>query len=238
MLERLGAIDFATTIAPGLRDVLLTGKVYEAVAPARADGGPVYDAVVLDAPPTGRSPGSSTSTRRSPAWPRSGPIRNQADSIMTLLRCPQTVVHLVTAARGDAGAGDARRRRATCAPSACRVGMRRRQHGPRAGAARHADLSAPPRAGSTGTSCWPASRPPGSAAARDRRPARCSTASSTACSPRAPTTPLRVALEQEQRVDLADARAADGYELPALAGGIDLGALYDLADLLVEQGVA
>ena len=30
-LERIGAVDFATTIAPGLRDVLLTGKVYDAV---------------------------------------------------------------------------------------------------------------------------------------------------------------------------------------------------------------
>ncbi len=29
-LDRVGAIDFVTTIAPGLRDVLLTGKVYEA----------------------------------------------------------------------------------------------------------------------------------------------------------------------------------------------------------------
>ena len=30
-LDRFGAVDFATSIAPGLRDVLLTGKVYEAV---------------------------------------------------------------------------------------------------------------------------------------------------------------------------------------------------------------
>ena len=30
-LERIGAVDFATTVAPGLRDVLLTGKVFEAV---------------------------------------------------------------------------------------------------------------------------------------------------------------------------------------------------------------
>ena len=29
-LRKVGAIDFATTIAPGLRDVLLTGKVKEA----------------------------------------------------------------------------------------------------------------------------------------------------------------------------------------------------------------
>ena len=53
-LRRLGAIDFATTIAPGLRDVLLTGKVKEAVHAGAARTGAVYDAVVLDAPPTGR----------------------------------------------------------------------------------------------------------------------------------------------------------------------------------------
>src|SRR5689334_23622226 len=40
-------IYFATTIAPGMRDVLLTGKVYEAVR-RKKDGRPVYDAVVLD----------------------------------------------------------------------------------------------------------------------------------------------------------------------------------------------
>src|SRR6476469_11019414 len=29
-LDRFGVIEFATTIAPGVRDVLLTGKIYEA----------------------------------------------------------------------------------------------------------------------------------------------------------------------------------------------------------------
>src|SRR5205823_3013791 len=53
-LKRLGAIDFATTIAPGMRDVLLTGKVMEAATRERRGGGRLYDAVVLDAPPTGR----------------------------------------------------------------------------------------------------------------------------------------------------------------------------------------
>ncbi|MBK5218123.1 MAG: AAA family ATPase, partial [Propionibacteriales bacterium] len=52
-LDRFGVIDFATTIAPGVRDVLLTGKVYEA-ARRQVDGKYAYDAVVLDAPPTGR----------------------------------------------------------------------------------------------------------------------------------------------------------------------------------------
>ena len=54
-LDRFGVIDFATTIAPGLRDVLLTGKVYEAVHRNRRNKhARRYDAVVLDAPPTGR----------------------------------------------------------------------------------------------------------------------------------------------------------------------------------------
>ena len=50
----MGAIEFATTLAPGLRDVLLTGKAKECVNRTDRDGRPVYDAVVLDAPPTGR----------------------------------------------------------------------------------------------------------------------------------------------------------------------------------------
>src|SRR5918911_2817456 len=52
-LQKMGGGDFATTVAPGLRDVLLTGKVKEAVT-RTAEGRRVYDAVVLDAPPTGR----------------------------------------------------------------------------------------------------------------------------------------------------------------------------------------
>lgn len=53
-LDKFGVVEFATTIAPGVRDVLLTGKVYEAAKTDRRGGGQVYDAVVLDAPPTGR----------------------------------------------------------------------------------------------------------------------------------------------------------------------------------------
>ncbi|HZE51299.1 MAG TPA: ArsA-related P-loop ATPase, partial [Jatrophihabitantaceae bacterium] len=54
VLKRMGAIDFATTLAPGVRDVLLTGKVKETTTRTTKDGRFVYDAVVLDAPPTGR----------------------------------------------------------------------------------------------------------------------------------------------------------------------------------------
>jgi anion-transporting ArsA/GET3 family ATPase len=98
ILERLGAIDFATTIAPGLRDVLLIGKVKEAVV--RADphrpGGKAFDAVVLDAPPTGRIGRFLNVTHHVSGLAKMGPIRTQSDGVTNLLRSPQTVVHLVT----------------------------------------------------------------------------------------------------------------------------------------------
>ena len=55
-LTRLGVMDFATTIAPGLSDVLVTGKATEAARRrvGRRDDSHVYHAVVMDAPPTGR----------------------------------------------------------------------------------------------------------------------------------------------------------------------------------------
>jgi anion-transporting ArsA/GET3 family ATPase len=94
-LRRIGAIDFATTIAPGMRDVLLTGKVYEAVRRKRS-GRRTYDAVVLDAPPTGRIARFLGVNQEVAGLAKVGPIRGQADSIMGLLTSPQTAVHLVT----------------------------------------------------------------------------------------------------------------------------------------------
>jgi anion-transporting ArsA/GET3 family ATPase len=94
-LRKMGAIDFATAIAPGLRDVLLTGKIKEAVT-RRHDGRPVYDAVVVDAPPTGRISRFLGVTAEMSQLARSGPIKTQSDSVMAVLRSPQTAVHLVT----------------------------------------------------------------------------------------------------------------------------------------------
>ncbi len=112
VLHRMGAIDFATTIAPGVRDVLLTGKVYEATRrrldsarPARTaarvtaasnSDGHVYDAVVLDAPPTGRIARFLNVNSEVADLARVGPVNRQAESIMRMIRSPQTVVHLVT----------------------------------------------------------------------------------------------------------------------------------------------
>jgi len=102
LLEKFGAIDFATTIAPGVRDVLLIGKVYEAVRrrkdhKAKGPGAaPAYDAVVLDAPPTGRVVRFLNVNHEVADLARVGPIRTQADSITAMLKSPQTVVHVVT----------------------------------------------------------------------------------------------------------------------------------------------
>ncbi len=99
-LEKVGAIDFATTIAPGVRDVLLIGKVYEAVGrtdgPRRGQGARVWDAVVLDAPPTGRVGRFLGVNAEVAGIARMGPIKNQADSITRLLQSTNTAVHLVS----------------------------------------------------------------------------------------------------------------------------------------------
>ncbi|MCI0383674.1 ArsA-related P-loop ATPase [Streptomyces sp. CNQ085] len=95
-LKRLGAIDFATTIAPGVRDVLLTGKVCEAVRRRAGSGAFVYDAVVMDAPPTGRITRFLGVNDQVAGLARVGPIHNQAQAVMRVLKSSETAVHLVT----------------------------------------------------------------------------------------------------------------------------------------------
>jgi anion-transporting ArsA/GET3 family ATPase len=94
-LKKMGAVDFVTTLAPGLRDVLLTGKVKESVV-RQKDGKPVYDAVVLDAPPTGRITRFLDATQEVAKLTKFGPINKQSEGVITLLHGPKTVVHLVT----------------------------------------------------------------------------------------------------------------------------------------------
>jgi anion-transporting ArsA/GET3 family ATPase len=95
-LDRFGAVDFATSIAPGLRDVLLTGKVYEAVRRGLKGRPDAYDAVVLDAPPTGRIAQFLNVHEAVSGLAKMGPIRSQADSIMRVLRSATTILHFVT----------------------------------------------------------------------------------------------------------------------------------------------
>ncbi len=97
-LDRFGVVDFATTIAPGVRDVLLTGKVYE-IARRRGekrDTGPQYDAIVIDAPPTGRITRFLNVSTEVAGLAKVGPIRRQSDSVTAMMRAESTRVHLVT----------------------------------------------------------------------------------------------------------------------------------------------
>ncbi|MYV43502.1 AAA family ATPase [Streptomyces sp. SID1328] len=95
-LRKLGAIDFATTIAPGLRDVLLTGKACEAVRRKDKKGEFLYDHVVMDAPPTGRITRFLNVNDEMAGLAKIGPIHTQAQAVMRVLKSPETAVHLVT----------------------------------------------------------------------------------------------------------------------------------------------
>lgn len=112
-LTRFGVVDFATTVAPGMRDVLLTGKAVEAVRrrkhPRRRtrwlgeDESPTtrhedftYDAVVLDGPPTGRIAQFLNVNAEVAGLAKVGPIRNHADRVMRVIRSPETAVHVVS----------------------------------------------------------------------------------------------------------------------------------------------
>jgi anion-transporting ArsA/GET3 family ATPase len=94
-LKKVGAIEFATTLAPGLRDVLLTGKVKECVRRTTKSGRHEYDAVVLDAPPTGRVVRFLDVTRAMADLAKVGPIKGQSEGVVRLLHSGDTAVHLV-----------------------------------------------------------------------------------------------------------------------------------------------
>jgi len=95
-MRRIGAVEFATTIAPGLRDVLLTGKIKETVIRSDRDNRPVYDAIVVDAPPTGRIARFLDVTKAVSELATGGPVHNQAESVVRVLHSELTAIHLVT----------------------------------------------------------------------------------------------------------------------------------------------
>jgi anion-transporting ArsA/GET3 family ATPase len=225
LLERFGAIDFATTIAPGVRDVLLTGKVYEAVR-RRAHGRPVYDAVVLDAPPTGRISRFLDVNTEVAGLARMGPIRSQADSITTLLHSPQTVVHLVTLLEEmpvqETVDGVTALREAGLPVGGVVVNQVRDPVLP----ARRLTAAAKGRLDATDVAA-------GLAAAG--LPAADGLV--TALLDEARQHAQRVALQKSERAEI-DALDRPVYELPALTDTLDVGSLYRLAELLRDQGMA
>jgi anion-transporting ArsA/GET3 family ATPase len=98
-MRRIGAVEFATTIAPGLRDVLLTGKIKEIVVRGDKQAKPgqmVYDAIVVDAPPTGRISRFLDVTKAVSELAKGGPVHSQADGVVKILHSDLTAIHLVT----------------------------------------------------------------------------------------------------------------------------------------------
>jgi len=222
-LRRMGAIDFATTIAPGMRDVLLTGKVKEAVTRTE-HGHRVYDAVVLDAPPTGRIARFLNVTAEVAGLARVGPVRSQSEGVMAVLRSAQTAVHLVTLleempVQETADAVDELRR--TGLPvGAVIVNMTRSPLLPQPALA----------AAAAGMMDVPALAAGLSAAGLD------GAALAAPLAEEAIEHAERWAMEDRNRGVLAEL-GLPTYELPFLTEPVDLGGLYELADRLRERGV-
>lgn len=94
ILQRSGATTFVTAIAPGLRDVLITGKFCEA-ARRRRGSQYAFDAVVVDAPPTGRVHTFLNVTNAVSLVSPPGTVRAHAERIRNVIVADTTRVHLV-----------------------------------------------------------------------------------------------------------------------------------------------
>jgi anion-transporting ArsA/GET3 family ATPase len=91
------AVEFATTAAPGIKDVLLVGKVKEMERRRQPDGRFTYDLIVLDAPPTGRIVNFLRAPDATTELVNIGPIREQAQTVIDMLLDPaRTHLLLVT----------------------------------------------------------------------------------------------------------------------------------------------
>ena len=224
-LRRVGAIDFATTIAPGMRDVLLTGKIYEAVN-RRQDRGRTYDAVVLDAPPTGRITRFLGVNAEVAGLARVGPIRGQADAIMALLTSPQTAVHVVTLLE-EMPVQETADAVAELTAAGLPVGGVV-VNAVRAPQLKQADLAAAGKGALDRDAV---------VAGLDAAGVRIRAGAVDSLLAEVGEHAERVALEKRERRTLK-ALGRPTYDLPQLSEGVDLGGLYRLADDLCRQGMA
>jgi len=222
VLRRMGAVEFVTTIAPGLRDVLLTGKAVELVRRRDKKHARAYDAIVLDAPPTGRITRFLNVNTEIAGVAKVGPIRNQADGVMAVLRSEKTAVHLTTLLEEmpvqETADGVAELEDAALPVGGIVVNMTRPPL-----LTAMADLTSID-AGALTSSL--------KAAGIDASPHVVDALQAEGVDHAA-----RVRLEETERERIA-ALGRPVYDLPFLAGGIDLAALYELADMLHEQGMA
>ncbi|MCX6396283.1 MAG: P-loop NTPase [Propionibacteriales bacterium] len=226
-LDRFGVIDFATTIAPGVRDVLLTGKVYEAAQRnARNKGARTYDAIVLDAPPTGRISQFLNVNNELAGLAKVGPIKAQADTVTTLLKSTRTAVHLVTVLEEmpvqETVDGVAELRAAGMPVGGVIVNLVRPQ-----------DLDEEARTELLDGTVDTAALTKALESVGLKNPATLVPALVHEGRDHAE----RRRLEDDQR-ELVNAIGIPTYELPKLAGGADMSGLYELATALTEQGIA
>jgi len=224
-LTRLGLVDFATTIAPGLSDVLRTGKATEATR-RKAGGREVYDAVVMDAPPTGRIGRFLNVSVEVSGLAKVGPVRAHADTVARVIRSPQTAVHFAT----------------TLEEMPVQETLD--------GLAEMRELGVQ-LGGIFINKVYPAGLPESDLrAAAEGRVDEAEIALGLKAAGLADTQTLAsglavelieharsVALQERERRELAGA-GQPRYELPAITDGIDLGGLYRLAEVLREQGAA
>ncbi|MEU4533752.1 ArsA-related P-loop ATPase [Streptosporangium sp. NPDC023825] len=229
-LTKIGVIDFATTIAPGFRDVLVTGKTSEAVRRKGKDGRRTYDAVVLDAPPTGRIARFLNVTNEVAGLARVGPIKNHADLVNGVVSSPETAVHFVTLLEEmpvqETLDGLRELRAAGLPPGGIFVNMIRETLLPAA----VLDAAAEDRLD-------PAELVLGLKASglTDGGPA--AVAMAEALTEEIAEHARRTELERDERLSL-DKAARPRYDLPLLADGVDLSGLYELAESIRTQGAA
>ena len=225
-MRRIGAVEFATTIAPGLRDVLLTGKIREIVTRAEKGKQPAYDAIVVDSPPTGRIARFLDVTKAVSDLAKGGPVHSQAESVVKVLHSDLTAIHLVTLLEAlpmqetleaieelrGTGAADRQRHRQPQHPGVSarrrpRQGRRRRHR------RRHGTHGTDESVGITLSDSDFAGLLTETIQHATRIEARAESA------------------EQLDELDVAR------LELPQMPDGVDLGSLYELAEALAHQGV-
>jgi anion-transporting ArsA/GET3 family ATPase len=224
-LKKMGAVDFATTIAPGLRDVLLTGKACEVVKRKEKKQDNAYDYVILDAPPTGRITRFLNVNGEVSGLAKVGPIKTHADSVMSVIASEQTAVHVVTLLE-EMPVQETLDGVNELATAGLPVG------------GIFVNMTRPPQLDSQQRSMAIAGELP-----------KLEIESEISQSGLTPTTQLIAALITEasdhaERVELEEtelerliSRGLPIFVLPLLPSGIDLGALYELAAIMSDSGI-
>ncbi len=96
LVAKTPAVEFATQAAPGIKDVLLIGKVKEMERRRDPDGRFTYDLVIVDAPPTGRIVNFLAAPDATTELVNVGPVRQQAQTVIDMLTDADRTALLLT----------------------------------------------------------------------------------------------------------------------------------------------